>query len=240
MAKLILFIFDMDGLMFETGRLAYRAYLKSAGEFDYEMTHNVYYYLTGKTEAAIFAGMKELYGEEQPTDSWREAMGHYKDQIFAAEQRVFKKKGLVELMEFAKEQQILLAVASSNTEEKIRTYLALEDVEKYVDFIITGDDVSQGKPDPEIFLAAVQRAGVEKKQAIIFEDSRAGIQAANNAGISVILVEDDITDLPVRKNGTPLIKDLSQFRESPTTADFQFTDLLAAKNFLAEKNLELN
>ena len=47
-----LVIFDMDGLMFETGRLAYRAYLKSAEEHDFELIHDVYYYLTGKRDSS--------------------------------------------------------------------------------------------------------------------------------------------------------------------------------------------
>ncbi|MCE5855134.1 HAD family phosphatase, partial [Enterococcus faecium] len=53
MNKIKLFIFDMDGLLLETGRLAYRAYVKSAQKYDYEMRKEVYYLLTGQTEMAI-------------------------------------------------------------------------------------------------------------------------------------------------------------------------------------------
>lgn len=84
-----LVIFDMDGLMFETGRLAYRAYLKSAEEHDFELIHDVYYYLTGKREAEIRQGMKELYGDV-PVDQWRDSMNRYKEAILAEEKRVYK------------------------------------------------------------------------------------------------------------------------------------------------------
>ncbi|MDG3374740.1 hypothetical protein P5D95_25045, partial [Vibrio parahaemolyticus] len=74
MNKIELFIFDMDGLMFDTGRLSYRGYFNSAEKHDYELNHNVYYYLTGKTDPDIRLGMKELYGEEVPYNEWRDSM----------------------------------------------------------------------------------------------------------------------------------------------------------------------
>lgn len=95
-----LVIFDMDGLMFETGRLAYRAYLKSAEEHDFELIHDVYYYLTGKREAEIRQGMKELYGDV-PVDQWRDSMNRYKEAILAEEKRVYKKPGLLDLLKGA-------------------------------------------------------------------------------------------------------------------------------------------
>ena len=99
MKKIKLVIFDMDGLMFETGRLAYRAYLRAAEEYDFEGCQEVYYYLTGRTEADIRIGMQKLYGNQVPTDRWREAMNRQKEVILAEEKRVFKKPGLLELLE---------------------------------------------------------------------------------------------------------------------------------------------
>ena len=85
MKKIKLVIFDMDGLMFETGRLAYRAYLRAAEEYDFEVCQEVYYYLTGRTEADIRIGMQELYGNQVPTDRWRAAMNRQKEVILAEE-----------------------------------------------------------------------------------------------------------------------------------------------------------
>ena len=66
MEKIKLVIFDMDGLMFETGRLAYRAYLSAAEEYDFEVCQDVYYYLTGKTEADIRRGEAIIASRELP------------------------------------------------------------------------------------------------------------------------------------------------------------------------------
>ncbi|MDA3973875.1 HAD family phosphatase [Enterococcus thailandicus] len=239
MNKIELFIFDMDGLMFDTGRLSYRGYFNSAEKHDYELNHNVYYYLTGKTDPDIRLGMKELYGEEVPYNEWRDSMNVFKNELLAKEKTVHKKYGLVPLLDFAKEQGVKIAVASSSNREKVSTYLEMEGLTDYFDVLLAGDEVEAGKPNPEIFLKASQKAGVDPAHALVFEDSRVGIEAARRAGILSVLVEDDITDLPVRKGRYPLKKDLSRLRERPAPADFQFHDLLQARNFLAKKELFL-
>lgn len=229
-----LMIFDMDGLMFDTGRMAYRAYFQSAEKYDYEMNHNVYYYLTGRTEAAILQEMAILYGEDVPYDQWRHEMNLNKGRILAKEQRVYKKKGLEHLLQFAQAAGIIVAVASSNHLENIQKYLEMEAVADYIDLIISGDEVKNGKPDPEIFLTACQKAGVSPQQAIVLEDSRAGIAAAEAAGITSVLIEDDITDLPVKSGSYPLLVDLSQPLGFANEPSFAFKDLDEATAFFKQ------
>lgn len=85
-------IFDMDGLMFDTGRLAYRAYFKAACLYDFTMTHDVYYYLTGRTDADIRIELKKLYGEDADTNLWRDTINGIKKEILEKETYVPKKK----------------------------------------------------------------------------------------------------------------------------------------------------
>lgn len=239
MDEIKLFIFDMDGLMFDTGRLAYRAYLKSAEKHDYEVTHNVYYYLTGRTEKDIRQGMEELYGANVPYNEWRNSMNEFKNEILKREKHVYKKKGLVELLQFAKDHGIQVALASSTHREKIQYYLEIEEIPEYFDIIVAGDEVTKGKPEPEIFLTACKKAGIAPNHAVVFEDSDAGIEAAHRAGIISFLVEDDITYLPTKKGYYTLQKDLSYLGEKKTTADYQFPDLLQIRNFFSKKELKL-
>ncbi len=239
MDKIKLFIFDMDGLMFDTGRLAYRAYLKSAEKHDYEVTHNVYYYLTGRTEVDIRQGMEVLYGADVPYNEWRDSMNKFKTEILEREKRVYKKKGLVELLQFAKDNGVKVALASSTHREKVQYYLEIEEIPEYFDIIVAGDEVANGKPEPEIFLTACKKAGISPKYAVVFEDSAAGIEAAHRAGITSFLVEDDITNLPTRKGHYALQKNLTHLREKKTSANYQFSDLLQVRNFLAKKELNL-
>ncbi|SEL06277.1 haloacid dehalogenase superfamily, subfamily IA, variant 3 with third motif having DD or ED/haloacid dehalogenase superfamily, subfamily IA, variant 1 with third motif having Dx(3-4)D or Dx(3-4)E [Carnobacterium iners] len=239
MNKIELLIFDMDGLMFDTGRLAYRAYLESAKKHDFEVTHNVYYYLTGRTEKGIRQHMEELYGNDVSHDEWRDSINMFKDEILAHEKRVYKKKGLVDLLEFTKNNGIKIAIASSSDREKVNYYLEIEGISEYFDIIIAGDEVINSKPDPEIFLSACKKSEITCSNAIVLEDSAAGIEAAHSAGIVSFLVEDDITYLPTRKGHHKLKKDLSRLKEKKVPADYQFLDLLQVRDFLEKtKNTE--
>lgn len=226
MKQIKLVICDMDGLMFETGRLAYRAYLASAEHFNYEMTQDVYYYLTGRTETGIVEAMKEIYGEENDILAWRREMVRNKTLIAQTEQSVGKKKGLVELIDACNESGVQLALASSTKRETIEWYLELEGLVGKYQTIVAGDEVTKGKPDPEIFLKACEKAGFKPEDALVLEDSMVGIQAANAAHISSCLIDDDIYDMPVRHEGVRLKKNIDRNHLPKGTPDYVFESLL--------------
>ena len=230
-----LIIFDMDGLMFDTGRLAYRVYSKTALEFDFELNPNVYYQLTGRNEAGFRAELKELYGEELPTDTWREFMIATKKEILAEEKRVYKKKGLLELLAYLKENDYFIALASSSKREIIDLYLEIENMPDVFDVIVAGDEVSIGKPNPEIFVMACEKLQIDPKEALVIEDSLAGIEAASRGCIPSILVEDDITDLAPLTGKYELKKQLPVSKERAYQPTYQLNDLVEVREFLASR-----
>lgn len=225
MKQIKLVICDMDGLMFETGRLAYRAYLASAEHFNYEMTQDVYYYLTGRTETGIVDAMKENYGVENDILAWRKEMVRNKTLIAQTEQSVGKKNGLVELIDACYESGVQLALASSTKRETVEWYLELEGLSGKYQTIVAGDEVTKGKPDPEIFLKACEKAGFRPEEALVLEDSMVGIQAANAAHIRSCLIDDDIYDMPVRHEGIRLKKNLDRGSLPKGSPDYVFKTL---------------
>lgn len=225
MKQIKLVICDMDGLMFETGRLAYWAYLASAEHFNYEMTQDVYYYLTGRTETGIVDAMKEIYGVENDILAWRKEMVRNKTLIAQTEQSVGKKKGLVELIDACYESGVQLALASSTKRETVEWYLELEGLSGKYQTIVAGDEVTKGKPDPEIFLKACEKAGFRPEEALVLEDSMVGIQAANAAHIRSCLIDDDIYDMPVRHEGIRLKKNLDRGSLPKGSPDYVFKTL---------------
>lgn len=233
MRKLAAVILDMDGLMFDTGRLAYEAYLLSAKRYDYQMTPDVYYDLTGRTHPAILEKMKQLYGEDQPIEKWRKAMIEEKENLLQKQQRVYTKKGLLTLLDYAKTQDIKVIVASSNLNSQIERYLALENITTYIDDIVSGEEVTHGKPDPEIFLRALAKSGVSKEEAIVFEDSIVGITAANRAQLRSILIPDDLTDLPTYQGKVAV--DTTKFEQKKAQPTFEFADLAQATAFMQQQ-----
>ena len=82
----------------------------------------------------------------------------------------------------SKNQKIVLGSASKNA----RLILEKTGIMPYFDAIIDGNDVSKAKPDPEVFVLGAQKVAIEPKNCIVFEDSIAGIQAANIAGMTSI------------------------------------------------------
>ena len=81
-------------------------------------------------------------------------------------------------------------MASSSSEKTIKEYLELSNTAKYFKYIVGGNQVKHSKPEPDVFLKALEIAGVNNDEAVIFEDSRNGILAASKANISVICVPD--------------------------------------------------
>lgn len=200
-----LIIFDMDGLMFDTGRLTYRAYLKAAQYFDFSMKPEVYYYFTGRTDSEIRLCMRELYGEHLPIDQWRDYVILVRKGILQKEQRVYKKKGLMDLLMYLKDQSYQIALASSSSKETIAHYFKMEDMPNVFDTIISGDQVHHSKPNPEIFLKACQQAQILPENALVLEDSMVGIQAAVAGNMQAIWIPDNITDLPSYDGKYPML-----------------------------------
>lgn len=230
--QLQLVIFDMDGLMFETGRIAYQAYVKTAKLYDFEMVPDVYYMLTGQTNSLIIQGMKELYGSQHDVQTWRANMVKERDNIIKGASTVTKKTGLVELLDYLHNQNICCALASSSNRDVINRYLSMEQLEHSFDVIIAGDAVSHGKPNPEIFITACELTGIEPKHALVLEDSIVGVIAAQKAEIPVFQIPDDIYDMPSFEGNIKLIQPIILPKVYPTKV---FKNLLEVKTYLANK-----
>ena len=79
------------------------------------------------------------------------------------------------------------------------------------DIIVSGDEVHIGKPNPEIFLKACEKANVLPQNALVLEDSMVGIEAALKGNITPFLIPDDISNLATYKGKYPLLKNPEQF-----------------------------
>lgn len=94
--------------------------------------------------------------------------------------------GLRQFLESVQQAHIPLAIATSSRKEYMDFIVDTYDIRKYFQFIVTGDEVVHGKPDPEIYLKAANLLGVEPTDCLVFEDSASGIKAAKAAGMKVV------------------------------------------------------
>lgn len=98
-----------------------------------------------------------------------------------------------------------LAVASASNSQFVGLALETMDLRHFFDQIVTGDQVTNGKPDPEIFLVAARRLGVAARNCIVIEDGIAGMKAAKSAGMACLaLVPDVDEDYPTLNRVTAL------------------------------------
>ncbi|MFR4318094.1 MAG: HAD family hydrolase [Eubacterium sp.] len=96
----------------------------------------------------------------------------------------------MELLKFLKEKKYKTVVATSSERKRVEFILEKAGIRQYFNDIICGDEVEKGKPNPEIFLRACEKVNVNPENALVLEDSEAGIEAANVGNINVICVPD--------------------------------------------------
>lgn len=185
-------IFDMDGLMFDTERLALDAWKAVGRAAGFDMADEVVLASVGRNEKDTEIIMKQYFGEAFPYAELRiQRVKHVRDYVEANGMPV--KPGLLKLLDFLKQKGIKAAVATStervNAEALIRACNILDSFQH----IVCGDEVERGKPEPDIFLLAAQRLGCRPEECFVLEDSENGIKGAHKAGMKPIMIPDLIT-----------------------------------------------
>jgi HAD superfamily hydrolase (TIGR01509 family) len=106
------------------------------------------------------------------------------------------KPGLTEILDYLAEKQIPRIIASSNQRRIIDILLEKNGLQDAFEHIVSFEDVTRAKPDPEIFEKAHQFFDAPKENILILEDSKNGILAAHSAGIDVIMIPDLLEPTP--------------------------------------------
>jgi beta-phosphoglucomutase len=181
------FIFDLDGVIVDTAKYHYLAWKKIASELGIEFTHEHNELLKGVSRVRsldIILGLGNVNASQEQKDQWLiQKNEEYLSYLVDMNQSEIL-PGVMTVLEFLKanHQPIALGSASKNA----RPILEKTGILSYFDAIVDGNDVSNAKPDPEVFLQAAQKLGISNENSIVFEDSVAGIQAANIAAMTSI------------------------------------------------------
>ncbi|WP_423189643.1 HAD family hydrolase [Alkalibacterium sp. f15] len=181
-------IFDMDGLMFDTEPLYYRANQKTADALNIPFDYSFYKKYIGVSESDFFEAMYRQFPEKKVNQFIVDSKKDLEDLLFSELPQL--KIGLIELLTYLKEKGYKTVVASSSERKIVDKLLRLTDLHIYFDDFIGGDEVAKSKPHPEIFQKAVQLVGNEASEILVLEDSLNGIRAACSAGYKVIMVPD--------------------------------------------------
>ena len=185
------FIFDLDGVIVDTAKYHYLAWKKIANELGIEFTHDHNELLKGVSRIRsldIILGLGKVEASQAQKDQWLiQKNEDYLSYLVDMDQSEIL-PGVMTVLEFLKanHQPIALGSASKNA----RPILEKTGILSFFDAIVDGNDVSNAKPDPEVFLQAAQKLDVPNDNSIVFEDSVAGIQAANIASMISIGIGD--------------------------------------------------
>lgn len=189
MKDIELIIFDMDGLMFDTEKMSYQIWQEVLGKYNYEFNFTIFSKMLGTSLVNLKKVCLQEYGDDFPFELIKEERYKLTKEIIEKEGLPLK-KGLLELLEFLKPYKIKKAVATSSIKERTELFFDGNNLASYFDLIITGDEVSKSKPDPEIFLTVAKKLNCDATKTIVLEDSFAGITAAYKAKMLPILVPD--------------------------------------------------
>ena len=182
-------IFDMDGLMIDSERVTFEGYQHVLAKENLTMSEEKYKTLLGKPVKAVHDLFKEDYGPQYNVDQIIKDVHAYIAKRFETE-GVPLKPGLVELLKYLKENNYKTIIATSSHRNRVDLIVKQAQIDQYFDDSICGDEVTKGKPNPEVFLKACQKLQVSPQDALVLEDSESGINAAYNAEIKVIGIPD--------------------------------------------------
>jgi HAD superfamily hydrolase (TIGR01509 family) len=182
-------IFDMDGLLLDTERIALAAFVEACRECHFEPDVNVYKKCIGTTSHKTREILTTGYGNDFPFETisplWKEK---YLEEVLT--KPVPLKPGVLELLKLLDKQGVKKAVVTSTERELALTKLTNAEIGRFFQFILGRDEVSQGKPNPEIYLTACRKLGEDPSDCLALEDSENGVFAAFSAGLTVIQVPD--------------------------------------------------
>jgi beta-phosphoglucomutase len=178
-------IFDMDGVLVDTYHAHYRSWLEMAEPEGIHFTEAQFAETFGRTSREIIA---HFWGEGRYDDAQIAALDLRKEEAFrrAVAADVPAMPGVHELLDRLHRDGFRLAVGSSGPPENVALVLDRLDLHKFFGAVVTGADVTRGKPDPQVFLLAAERLGVPPRRCAVIEDAPPGVAAANAAAMASV------------------------------------------------------
>ena len=176
-------IFDMDGVIVNSEPLHHLAYKKMFEEFKLDVSNSLYESFTGQSTYSICKQLCKIFNlVEDPDALVLSKRKHFKI-IFESDASFQMIEGALNLIKDYFENNLTLVLASSASMTNIDRIFKKFDLNKFFKAKISGADLKESKPNPEIFIKAAQLAGFKKEECIVIEDSTSGINAAKSAQI---------------------------------------------------------
>jgi HAD superfamily hydrolase (TIGR01509 family) len=188
-------IFDFDGLILDTETPEYQVWQAIYLENGFELPHAEWVKIIGGYGLSNFDAAEHLSHLSQGQLDSVSLRAHHRSESHALIHSQSILPGVMDYIQGARQRRLKLAIASSSPHSWVDAHARRLGIFDHFDAIICGDDVAPGrtKPNPDLFLLALDQLEVRKEAAIVFEDSPNGVKAANRAGIFVVAVPNPLT-----------------------------------------------
>lgn len=187
-AKIVAAIFDMDGLLIDSERMSLSCWHDAAQELGHTISEHVPLGMIGMHSSKTEVYLQQELGEHFPIAALRRRT--HEIYLERSQSVVDLRPGVIELLDFLREQHIPCAVATSTRRSIAIHHLELTDLLPYFQFAVCGDEIEHPKPAPDIYLKVIARLNVNAAECVVFEDSNFGAQAGHAAGCRVMMVPD--------------------------------------------------
>ncbi|QED36436.1 beta-phosphoglucomutase [Antarcticibacterium arcticum] len=177
-------IFDLDGVIVDTAKFHYLAWRKLANDLGFDITEEQNEELKGVSRVRSLEKILDWGNVKLSQDNFMEQMALKNDNYLSYISTMTQKDilpGVQDVLNFFTENNIPIALGSAS--KNARSILEKTGLHQKFTAVVDGNDVEKAKPDPEVFLIAAEKLGIEPVNCIVFEDSQAGVQAANIAGM---------------------------------------------------------
>lgn len=192
MMKIKTLIFDFDGLIIDSETPTLRSWQEIFQSYDLELPMEEYYLTIGTTDH-LFDPLENLIQHVDDHIDKAEIKSKHRSRMLDLINENDLLPGIEDYLIRAKQIDLRIGIASSGVGYWINQLLDLKKISQYFDCVITSDMVKFPKPEPDLYLRALQLLDTLPQQAIAFEDSPNGISAAKQAGIFCVAIPNQLT-----------------------------------------------
>lgn len=180
-------IFNMDGVIVDTGKYHYQAWRRMANQFGFDFTKEQHEELKGLSRMGSLEKILEwanIYMPEAEKLHWADVKNNWYVSLISNMKPSEVLPGVLFFLRQVRDSGRLTALSSAS--QNARSVLRSTNLEAYFDVILDGNQVKKQKPDPSCFLLAAQALGLSPAECLVFEDSPPGIEAAIRGGFTAI------------------------------------------------------
>ena len=178
-------IFDMDGVIIDSEPIHFEVDMQTMKDFDCSISKEELNKYVGTTNEYMWTDIKNKY----KLDKSVEEIINYRSEMVkrkVIESDLIPIEGIVDLLKELKEKNIPATIASSSPRDFIEVVVSKFQLEDYFSCILSGEEVENGKPAPDIYVETAKKLGISPEECIVIEDSKNGVLAAKKAGMKCI------------------------------------------------------